>query len=176
VHLIEKHSLGRADPRRGKFRSFLLACVKNFLSNERDRARAKKRGGGRQIVSFDQGDAEERYRFESANTKTAEDLFDRRWALTLLGRAVRRLRDISASEGSPRHFDRLSVYLTGEAGTPTYAEVAREVGSTEEAVKSSVHRLRRRYGELLREEIADTVADPTDIDDEISELFKALET
>ena len=175
VHWIEKRALDRADPARGRFRSFLLTCVKNFLANEHERAAAKKRGGGRRIVSIDAGGAEDRYRLEPAETKTAEDLFARRWALTLLDRALERLRKFGESEGGPRHFDRLSAYLTGDAGAPTYAEVARDLGVTEDAVKSSVHRLRRRYREFLREEIADTVSDPADIDDEVSELFKALE-
>jgi RNA polymerase sigma-70 factor (ECF subfamily) len=170
--LLEKHYVRDADPERGRFRSFLLAAVTHFLSNERDRETALKRGGGRAVVSLDAEDAEGRYRLEPSHDMTPERVFRRRWALMLLERAVARLREEAERAGQAERFERLTACLTGDA--VPHAEVAAALGMSEGAVKVAVHRLRRRYRELLRAEIADTVADPAAVDDELRELFAAL--
>lgn len=172
--LLEKNYLGDADPRRGRFRSFLLTAIKHYLSNQRDRARAKKRGGGKAIVSLDLGSAESRYRLEPADMITPELLFERRWAVTLLERVLDRLEDEYAAAGNGDLFQRLRDTLTdGKAATP-YREIARQAGISEGAVKVAVHRLRKRYRRLLEDEIAQTVADRSEIEAEIQQLFTAL--
>jgi len=176
AQILEKGSLSAADPAKGKFRAFLLASMKNFLANDRDRVRAAKRGGGRRIFSIDGAAAERRYVAEPADPETPEKLFERRWALALLERTLDRLRAIHAESGRAGELGRLRVYLTGEAGAPPYRETARDLGMTEEAVKAAVHRLRRRYREELRREIAETVTDPREIAEEIRDLFAAFET
>jgi RNA polymerase sigma-70 factor (ECF subfamily) len=170
--LLEKRYVRDADPERGRFRSFLLAAVTHFLSNERDRETALKRGGGRAVVSLDAENAEGRYRLEPSHDMTPERVFRRRWALTLLERAVVRLREEAERAGQAERFERLKACLTGDA--VPHAEVAAALGMSEGAVKVAVHRLRRRYRELLRAEIADTVANPAAVDDELRELFAAL--
>ena len=172
ARLLEKDFVGAADPERGRFRSFLLASVKHFLANERDRETALKRGGGAAVVSLD--DAERRYRREPSHGLTPERAFERRWALTLLERTLAALREEQERAGHAERFTRLKCFLTGEGGAPSHAEVAAELGMTEGAVKVAVHRLRRRYRELLRAEIAETIADPSAVDDELRELFVAL--
>jgi DNA-directed RNA polymerase specialized sigma24 family protein len=174
AQVIEKHALARADPSKGRFRSFLLACMKHFIANERDRAQARRRGGGRRIISIDAEHAERRYLQEPADLLTPERLFERRWALTLLERALERVRRAYAAGGRGEQFDRLKIYLTGEDDAPSYADAARALGSSEDAAKAAVHRLRRRYRKELRQEIAQTVADPGSIDEEIKELLEAL--
>jgi RNA polymerase sigma factor (sigma-70 family) len=171
--LIEKRFLSAADPERGRFRSFLLAAVAHFLANERDREAALKRGGGRVVVSLDAGDAEWRYGREPSHEETPERVFERRWALTLLDRTLARLRAESERAGHGARFERLKGFLTGEGGGG-YAEAAAGLGLSEGAAKVAVHRLRRRYRELLRDEIARTLADPAAVDDELRELFAAL--
>ena len=173
ARLLEKDFLAAVDREQGKFRSFLLAACKHFLANERDRERAQKRGGGRQLLSLDFDAADERYRREPAHGHTPERLFERRWALTLLDQVLARLRQESVERGQEKLFDRLKVFLTGEAG-PAYRQVAKELGLSEGAVKVAVHRLRGRYRELLREEIGRTVVTAAEIDDEIRDLFAAL--
>jgi RNA polymerase sigma-70 factor (ECF subfamily) len=174
ARLLEKHYLGDVRPERGRFRSFLLASLKHFLLNERDRVLAQKRGGGQPPIPLEIETAEGRYRLEPIETTTPETIFERRWALTLLDRVVRRLGDEYADSDRTRLFAALKGFLTGQGDTPKYAEVASALGMTDGAVKVAVHRLRRRFGELLRDEIADTVADPADVDDEIRYLFKVL--
>jgi RNA polymerase sigma-70 factor (ECF subfamily) len=174
ARLLEKHYLRAADPERGRFRSFLLASVKHFLSKERDRAKAHKRGGGRKVLPLDFEAGESRYCLEPAHELTAEKIFERRWALTLLDQVFARLRDEFDQAGKRNEFDHLKVYLTGEAGAPTYREVAAELAMTEGAVKVAVHRLRRRYRELVREEIGHTVAGPDEVAEELRRLFAAL--
>jgi RNA polymerase sigma factor (sigma-70 family) len=174
ARLLEKHYLRDADPARGRFRSFLLASLKHFLSNERDRESAVKRGGRVSIVPLEVETAEGMYQRELPDADTPEKLFERRWALTLLGRTLSRLRREFESSGRGATFGRLEGYLTGERETMPYAELARDLGMTEGAVKVAVHRLRRRFGALLREEIAETVSDPAQVDEEIRELFRVL--
>jgi RNA polymerase sigma factor (sigma-70 family) len=172
ARLLEKDGLAAVTPARGRFRSFLLAACQNFLANERERANALKRGGGR-VVSLDLGDADGRYRREPDHSETPERLFERRWALTLLARVLGRLREDYEAAGKGRLFEALKGQLTGD-GTAPYAALGEELGMTQAAVKTAVHRLRRRYGELLREEIGETVATQAEIDSEIQALFRAL--
>lgn len=174
TQLIEKHYLRDVDRRRGKFRSFLLAAMKHFLSKQRDRARAKKRGGGQAPVSLDFRDAESRYKLEPTDELTPERLFERRWALTLLDQVLQRLQLEYADAGRRPVFERLKGALTGSQDLPTYRQIAEDLAMTEGAVKAAVHRLRRRYRELLKEEISQTVKDPVEIDEELKELFSAV--
>jgi RNA polymerase sigma-70 factor (ECF subfamily) len=174
TQLIEKEYLKDVDRQRGKFRSFLLAAMKHYLSKERERARAQKRGGGRVPISLDFRDAEHRYKLEPADELTPERVYERRWALTLLDHVLERLQHDFAETGKLNVFERLKEYLTGKQGLPPYHKVAEELAMTEGAVKVAVHRLRRRYRELLKEEIAQTVAEPDEVDEELRELFAAV--
>ncbi|MCX5671607.1 MAG: sigma-70 family RNA polymerase sigma factor [Planctomycetota bacterium] len=176
ARLLEKESLRVADRARGRFRSFLLASLNHFLANEWDRARSQKRGGGRKAISLDTAAAESRYALEPSAGLAPEKLFDRRWALTLLERVLADLRRECTRDGKERLFDRLKGYLGGEAPGASYSHVGAELGMTEGAVKMAVHRLRRQYRRLLRAQIAQTVASPEEIDDEIRQLFAALDT
>jgi RNA polymerase sigma-70 factor (ECF subfamily) len=172
AHLIEKHALDSVSPDRGRFRSFLLASCQHFLANERERANALKRGGGR-VVSLDMSDADGRFRREPNHQETPERLFQRHWALALLDQALGRLRGEYEAAHKEALFDALKGSLSGE-GTRAYGELARELGLTESAVKTAAHRLRKRYGELLRQQVRDTVATEADVDDEVRALFAAL--
>jgi RNA polymerase sigma factor (sigma-70 family) len=174
ARLLEKDSLKAVDRAKGRFRSFLLAACTHFLSNERDRARALKRGGGRPPLSVDVRDAEGRYLAEPAHELTAERLFQRRWALTLLDGVLERLGEESRRAGRGPLYERLKIALTGAGGAVPYARVGAELGLSEAAIKKAAERLRRRFGELLRERIAETVADPAEVDDEIRDLFAIL--
>jgi RNA polymerase sigma-70 factor (ECF subfamily) len=174
ARLLEKDYLEGVAPEKGRFRSFLLVCLRRFLANERDRARAAKRGGGRRPLSIDLADAEGRYRLEPGHQLTPERIFDRRWALALLEQVLNTLeRELEAS-GKGRLFDRLKVYLAAQRSAPPYAEAAQELGMTEGAVKVAVHRLRQRYRRLLRAEVARTVGDADDVDEEIRRLLEAV--
>ena len=174
TRLIDKGDLGDADRNRGRFRSFLLTACQHYLSNERDRARADKRGGGRLPVSIDGAAAESRYERALAHTETPERLYDRQWCLTLLAGVLDGLREDYEAAGKDRVFERLKDFLTGDDGAGTHAEAARELGMTADAVKVAVHRLRRRYRDALRSRVADTVETAQDVDDEIRHLLKTL--
>ncbi len=174
AQLIEKDYLRDVDRQRGKFRSFLLAALKHFLSKQRDRARAKKRGGGRCAFSLDFRDAESRYKLEPADDLTPERLYERRWALTLLDQVVQRLQQEFSDAGKSAVFERLKGALTGGRDSPSYRQIAEDLAMTEGSVKAAVHRLRRRYRELLKSEIAQTVEDPAEVDDELNDLFAAV--
>jgi RNA polymerase sigma-70 factor (ECF subfamily) len=173
ARLLERHVLVGIDREKGKFRAFLLAAAKHFLANERDRAQAQKRGGGRAMIAWDCLNAEARYRLEPAHDLTPERLFERRWALALLDRVLARLQAEFDEGGKTRLFEALKGALAGGLES-TYAAIAERLGMSEVAVKVAVHRLRRRYRHLLREEIAHTVADPTEIDEEIRHLLDCL--
>jgi RNA polymerase sigma-70 factor (ECF subfamily) len=173
ARLLEKDFLAGVDRGKGKFRAFLLAACNHFLANEHDRARAKKRGGGRAILSLSASDAEGRYRAEPADALTPEKLFERRWALALLQQVMTRLRDEFEAKGKGRLFDRLRGFLVGEKGAG-YRQAANELRLSEGAVKVAVHRLRQRYRELLHEEIARTVGAAEEVEEEIRALFAAL--
>jgi RNA polymerase sigma-70 factor (ECF subfamily) len=174
ARLIEKQYLREVRRERGRFRSFLIVAVRHFLSNERDRARASKRGGGRPLLPLDVETAEGRYRREAVDAITPEVLFDRQWAIALLGQVLDRLRAEMEAAGKQEQFARLKPMLTGEADERGYRALGAELGMTEGAVKVAVHRLRRRYRELAREEIAAIVVDPGAVDAELRHLAAAL--
>jgi RNA polymerase sigma-70 factor (ECF subfamily) len=176
TRLLAQDALAAADRAKGKFRSFLLACLKNFLANEWDKTQAAKRGGGRPVLSLDALDAESRYAAEPMDEMTPERVFDRRWALTVLEQVLRRLRDDYAARGQGNIFAALEHVLAGGRG-PTYADIAAPLAMTEAAVKVAAHRLRRRYRELLRAEIAQTVSEPREpglVDEELRQLLASL--
>ena len=174
VRLLEKNYLGEVRPERGRFRSFLLASLKHFVANELDWARAEKRGGGCFISPLDLGNAETRYSLEPTHELTPEKIFEKQWALTLLDRVLTRLGEEFRSEKKSKQFDLLKAFLTGENDRGLYAQTAAELATTEGALKVAVHRLRGRYGELLREEIGLTVERPDKIDEEIRHLLAAI--
>jgi RNA polymerase sigma-70 factor (ECF subfamily) len=171
LRLLEKDALHAADPKRGRFRSFLLTALKHFAANEWDRRRAMKRGGTHPPVSFDLSTGEDRYRLEPRDNSTTEAVYERQWALTLLNRTISRLRAEFRGADKEALFNHLQPYVSPGATEPPYAETAVAAGMTIGAVKVAVHRLRRRYRDVLREEIAQTVASPDDIDDEIHRLI-----
>jgi RNA polymerase sigma-70 factor (ECF subfamily) len=151
-----------------------LTAFNRFLSKERDRERTKRRGGGRKLLHLDFEAGERRFSLEPTHEVTAEKVYEQYWALTLLDRVFARLGDEFDQAGKEKDFNCLKVYLTGEAGAASYQEAATELEMTEGAVKVAVHRLRRRYRDLVREEIAQTVAGPEDVDEELRHLFAAL--
>jgi RNA polymerase sigma-70 factor (ECF subfamily) len=174
--LLAKNYLADADPAKGRFRSFLLASLKHFLSNQRDRSRAQKRGGGQPMIALDALTAEARARIEPADNSTPDKAYDRQWALTLLDQALRRLRREYATAGREELFDNLKIFLTADAASAlSHAEIGVKCGMSEGAVKVAAHRLRRRYRDLLREEVAQTVSSPEEVEGEIRELFAAFQ-
>ena len=170
--LLEKQFLDSVHPSKGKFRSFLLATFKNLIKSEWRRANAQKRGGGQVILSIDEQDPEGRYKCEPADTVTADQLYEKQWAQTLVGRAINRLKEEWEAQGKP--FEKLKVYLLGQKGSVAFADMASDLGTSENALKASVHRMRRRYGEIFRSEVALTVDDPSEVDDEVQHLIGAL--
>jgi RNA polymerase sigma-70 factor (ECF subfamily) len=172
--ILERKGLKRADPKYGKFRSFLLVSLKNFLADEWDRSHAQKRGGDKKILTLDFDAAASRYNQEPVHQMSPEKLFERSWALTVLTRAMDRLKAESTASAKQQLFDCLKIYLTAEKDAVPYKDVAAKLGMTEGAVKVAVHRLRRRYRELVRDEIAQTVTTETQVDEEIRDLFAAL--
>lgn len=173
--LLDKKSLKAADRERGKFRTFLLASLKNFLANAWRKEQAQKRGGGKLPVSLDFSAGENRYSLEPSHELTPERIYERRWALTLLEAALSKLREEFVSGGKEDLFEALKGCLGGEASTEPYADIAARLGTTEGALKTAAHRLRRRCRELLRAEIAQTVASEEDVDEELRQLFAAVE-
>jgi DNA-directed RNA polymerase specialized sigma24 family protein len=172
--LLEKRYWERADQKRGKFRNFLLASLKHFLADEWDKSQAQKRGGGARVFSLDDDTAEDRYRLEPSNDVSPDKLFDRRWALTTLEQAANRLRKEYSDAGQGGLYAQLQDFLSGALGQTTYGEAAAGLGMSENTLKSYVHRLRLRNREILREVIAETVATPEQIDEELRELLAAL--
>ncbi|MHC1769441.1 MAG: RNA polymerase sigma factor [Verrucomicrobiia bacterium] len=171
--LLSKDYLGDLTPGTGRFRSFLLTALKHFLANEWDRSQTLKRGGGLVFVSLD-AEPEQRYRLEPVENDTPESLFEQRWALTVLGRVLARLREEFVAAEKAELFEQLKIFLSTDEPGCSYAEVAARSGLKEGNVKVAVHRLRRRYGELLRAEIAETVKDPAEIADEVRHLVAAM--
>lgn len=172
IRMLEGRYLDRVDPEKGRFRSFLLTSLKFFAADEEDRQRAQKRGGGA-VVSLEFSSGEERYQREPAHDETPERIFERRWALAVLDRVVERLRSEFVQHSRPEHFERLKVFLLSQSGAP-YAALAREMNTSEGALKVAIHRLRKRYRELFRQEIADTVADPAEVESELRFLSAVL--
>ena len=171
AHMLEKQDLCRADPNRGRFRSFLLAMLKHFAADAQQRAQAQKRGGGKHVVSLDLVEAEARYAAEPAHDLTPEKLFERSWALTVLSRTMVRLKQDAADK--PLLFEQLKAHLGGQADAIPYRDLAARLNMSEGSIKVAVHRLRKRYRELLREEVAQTVSTPEEVEDEIRALFTA---
>ena len=174
ARLLEKNTLAVADPQRGKFRSFLLTCFKNFLANERDKATAAKRGGGMSPIPLDFVWGESQFSREPVEKLTPDRHFDRQWALTLLDHVLETLRTEFRRASKEEHFDQLKAFIGGEDAAISYAEAAQRLGMTPGAAKVAAHRLRRRYRDLLRAEIAQTLADPEEVQEEINRLFAAL--
>ena len=174
AQLLEKEYLKDVEPHAGRFRAFLKVSVKHFLSKERVKEHALKRGGRAQVFSLDAEDAEGHYRFEPVDRLTPEEIFERRWALTALERVLGKLRGEFSQAGKEEELQRLKPFLTGEEPRVSYRQVASELGTSEGAVKASVRRLRGRFGKLLREEIAETVANPDEVDDEVRHLLQVI--
>jgi RNA polymerase sigma factor (sigma-70 family) len=174
TRLLEKNLIDRAAPERGRFRSFLLTSLKNFLTNEWDRANAQKRGGRCVRLTLDLQSCESRLSLEPSHGLTPEHLFERQWAMTLLELVVTRLEAEFAAAGETRHFELLKTALSGERGGLPYTEIAAELGLSEDAARQAAHRLRQRYRELLRAEVAQTVAEPGEVEDEIRRLFETF--
>jgi RNA polymerase sigma-70 factor (ECF subfamily) len=174
ARLIEKGWVKEVRPEHGRFRSFLLVSVRNFLHNERDRERAVKRGGGARPISLDTAAAEQRYALEPVESSTPETIFERAWAHEVLARALERLRNETAEAEGAERFERLKGHLTGDEPAETYRELAEAWGVGESAVRVALHRMRKRLGRLLREEIAATVADPADVGEELRHLLTTV--
>ena len=173
-HFLEKKAVSRADRQRGRFRSFLLTSMRNFVSHEWRRARAEKRGGGRSLLAWDELSPESRYQPEAASEMTPDKVFDQRWALTLFQQALVRLREESTAAGKSEQFERLKDFLSAEPGEGAYAEIAAHLGLSSSGVAVAVHRLRQRYGQLVRDEIAHTVANPAEVEEELQYLIKLM--
>jgi RNA polymerase sigma-70 factor (ECF subfamily) len=174
ARLLEKNDLMAVDRAKGRFRSFLMAACSHYLANQRDHDRAKKRGGGRACISIDGLTAEGRYGREPLHEFTAERLFERQWALTLLDQVIVRLESEMDKAGKSRQFAILRPTLLGSAARVPFARIAVELGVSEDAARAAAHRLRRRYKDLLREEVARTLNEPADVEEEIAALFSAL--
>ena len=174
TRLLEKDWLADVRREKGRFRDFLLAAMKHFLSKQRHRASAKKRGGHCRIVPLDVETAESRYRLEPADPTSPDQVFERQWAITLLAEVSRELQGKYTREGKAKLFEALEPYLSAKKGEQPCAVLAGQLGLTEAAVRVAAHRLRRRYREVLRAQIADTVSSPDQVDEEIQHLMRAL--
>ena len=174
IHLLQNKTLKKIDPEKGKFRSFLLAAATHFLTNEWDKRQSLKRGGQHQILSLDDGEVEKLYGLEPVTELTPEKWYDRRWAFTLLNAVLARLKEEYSVANKAELFARLEPGLVGEVNPGLYADWAVALNMSEGAVRVAVHRLRRRFGELLRAEIACTVATPAEVNEEIRHLFAAI--
>ena len=174
ARLLERKSVRLADRARGRFRTFLLTSLKHFLINEWNKANREKRGGGHRLISLDAGETETRFQAEPADGRSPDKAFERRWAMVLLDRVLNQLQAEFTADNRGHVFEELKSCLTGVENESSYAEIGRRLGMTEGNVKVTVHRLRRRYRELLREEIARTVDGPEAVEAEIRQLFAAL--
>jgi RNA polymerase sigma factor (sigma-70 family) len=173
--LLERRDFDTVRKEKGRLRSYLLTSLKHFLTNERNRAMAIKRGEGQPLIPLDQLTERERSGFQPANTSTADEIYERRWAWALMDQVMARLED-EYRTGNVVLFERLKALLIDEADRPSQAQIARELAMTENAVNQAFHRLRERYRQLLREEIAHTVMTPGDIEDELRHLIAVLRT
>ena len=174
ARLLQGNWVAQADRQRGRFRSFLLSAMKHFMTNEWNKAHAQKRGGGQPVLSLDDDSAEHRYRLEPVETATPESLFERGWALTLLEGVLARLEAEYRRAGKRAAMEAMRPALTTDRDAIDYAEMSGRLGMTETAARVAVHRLRQRYRQLIRAEVASTVASPEEVDAEMSHLFQAL--
>jgi RNA polymerase sigma factor (sigma-70 family) len=174
ARLLTRNFLAGVAAEKGKFRSFLLGAMKHFLADERDKAQAQKRGGGKTFVSLDAATGEERYALEPVDSMDPEKLFERRWALAVLETARARLQEEFVESGKSALYQRLKAIETGDSDALPYAQVAAEHGLGESAVKSAVSRMRQRYRELVRAEVANTVGSPFEVDEELRYLIRVI--
>lgn len=175
AELLEKNYVGSAKPDRGRFRAFLLTAFKHFLSKEWEKAKALKRGGGRAPISLDFESADSRIRIEPTSGLTAEQIYDQQWAIALLDQIMKQLEAELKGAGKTEMFEKLKGYIIGDHEGTTYAQVAERLNISEASAKKAASRMRHRYRELLRDEIAQTVEGPNEVDDEIRNLFATLE-
>ena len=174
TELLEKDFLSDVDPAKGRFRSFLLVSLRNYLSHQHERVKALKRGGGTSVLSLDSSEGEATYSLRPADTMTPEQLYERRWAMTVLDRALDRLHQECRQAGNQAQFEQLRQYLTSTEPQVPYREVGETLGMSEGAVATAVHRLRKQYGRCLRAEVAETVVDRAEVDDELRHLLGAV--
>lgn len=176
ARFLERRDFDAVRREKGRLRSYLLVALKHFLANERQRAKRVKRGGGEQPISLDEILQSQRFDLEPAETLTAEEIYERRWATAVLDQVLARLEEEFCRTGKGPLFGHLRVLLADEPGHPSQAEMAKELGMTENALKQAFHRLRLRYRECLRDELAQTIATPDDLEDELSHLIAVLRT
>lgn len=174
AHLFERETFKKADPERGRFRCFLISCLRKYMADQRDRAACQKRGGGSRTLSLDVEKAEQRYQLQAGPADNPDAAFDRHWALTAIDKVFDRLEAESAAAGTSQMFAHLKDAIAGEKGPTTYAQLAQAMAMSEHEVRLTVYRLRKRYRALFREEIAQLVLRPEDVDDEIAYLFQVL--
>ena len=171
---LEKNYLEQLDAERGRFRAFLLACLKHFLTNEWHKSRRQKRGGNITHLSLDWQTADTHFQVADTAEPSPDKTFDREWATTLLGKVIKKLSTECDAEGRTKQFTELKIFLTAGKGALPYTDVAKRLDMDEGAVRTAVHRLRKRYRQLLRDEIAQTLSDPTQVDEEMQALFGAF--
>ena len=174
ARFLEKNYLAGLSAERGRFRAFLLASLKNFLINEWKKSQRQKRGGGETVLSLDWETADTKFQVAAVNEPSPDKAFDREWALALLAKVIERLQSECAADGKAKLFEQLKIFLTAGKGESAQAEVARSLGLEEGAVRVAIHRLRKRYRVLLRDEIAQTLADESQVDEEMRALFGAF--
>ena len=175
AELLEKNYVGAATPDRGRFRAFLLTAFKNFMSKQWEKGRAQKRGGGRTPISLDFASVDSRINLDPAAGLTPEQYYDQEWAIALLGNILERLQTEFEESGKSKLFEELKGFIIGDHSGTTYSQVAETLEISEAAAKKSASRMRKRYRELLREEIAQTVSEPDEVDDEIRNLFATMD-
>jgi RNA polymerase sigma-70 factor (ECF subfamily) len=171
ARFLETNSIGRADPTRGKFRTFLLGALKNFLTDAHRKASAWKRGGGIKIVSFEEVAAEERYWLEPVDNRTPDQIYEQRWLVGLLETAMARLREEFCAAGKERQFQVLKIFLSQEGEDEAYEQAGAQLNTSGKTIAVAVHRMRRRFRQVVRSAIADTVSSPEEIEEEYRSLF-----
>jgi RNA polymerase sigma factor (sigma-70 family) len=174
ARFLEKNYLNGLSAERGRFRAFLLASLKHFLINEWKKSRRLKRGGGEKLLSLDWESADQKFQVAATNERSPDRAFDREWALALLAKVIGRLQDECAADGKVKLFEELKIFLTDGKGGQSHADAAKNLGMDETAVRVALHRLRKRYRALLRAEIAQTLADDSQVDEELRALFGAF--
>jgi RNA polymerase sigma-70 factor (ECF subfamily) len=174
ARFLEKNYLAGLSAERGRFRAFLLAALKHFLANEWDKSQAQKRGGGAAHLSLDWQTADTKFQVAATNEPSPDKAFDREWALALLAKVIERLQQECAADGKAKLFEQLKIFLTAGKGALSHADAAKKLGMDEPAVRVAVHRLRKRYRQLLRDEISQTLADESQVDEEMRALFGAF--